>query len=537
MRKTKVMAYWGRVLPPDQTVSKSEWYRLFWDRAQDAAFVVDEDGQVVDINHKAQEMIESLGLELDHLSLQSIAPHFNEVPLNDLFAEVKGTPDGVLIEAAFQGVADPNHRAEFRFHFIPTHDSLSYFAVLVSDQSRQREAEERLQTTRKSLEAQLQQAQKMEALGTLSSGIAHDFNNILASIIGASEVALEYLSEEDRARRYVNTAHRAGMRGKELIRQILSFSRPSLEQVDRVAVQDVLLDSISLMRPAVSPKVVIEYDLGDEELWTQGDRGRLHQVFTNLLTNAVQAVEQSGRIDIQLASVDMRAANLPKDMRALGVILEARRYAVIKVSDTGEGMSPETIAKIYDPFFTTKQSSQGTGLGLSVVLGIVRSHEGHIDVHSTRGQGSTFTVYLPLKETGRVPANVLRETDGPRRGDGQRILLVDDEAWLLDVGVATLELLNYRPESFTSPLEALAVLKQSPDRVDAVITDYWMPQMTGAELAQAVKAISPDLPVLVVTGNADLDRVQQDCGDAANKVMVKPLARDDLSIILDNFWT
>jgi PAS domain S-box-containing protein len=337
--------------------------------------------------------------------------------------------------------------------------------VILRDVSDQRDAASR----QSRLEAQLRQAQKMEAIGTLAGGIAHDFNNILGAILGNAELLLEDLPEDGPAREETLEVVTAGNRAKELVRRILSFSRPEDQERQPIHLDSVLRESVKLMRATLPSTIELKIEIREASLRVLADPTQLGQVILNLGTNAAHAIgEGSGWITISAESL-MVIAGEPVH----GLELAPGRYVRLEVSDSGCGMDSETQERMFEPFFTTKAPGMGTGLGLSVVHGIVRSHDGAIAVRSTVGEGTTFTLLLPAFE-GAI-------------GDGEE-------------EVHGLQRLGYTPVATRLPTQAVEMLRLSPNSIDLVLTDLTMPGMTGIELAGRLLEIRPDLPIILSTG-------------------------------------
>jgi PAS domain S-box-containing protein len=348
-------------------------------------------------------------------------------------------------------------------------------------------------TLRKRLESQLRQLQKMEAIGTLVGGIAHDFNNILAAILGYAELALSKVSQRSPARRYLQEVLKAARRAKDLVQQILAFSRHT--EVERRPVQllPLVREALSLLRASLPSTIEMRHFLDPGVGSVLADPTQMHQILMNLGANAEYAMRQTGGIlDIRLEAVELdtvAAAAHPK--------LKPGSYVRLTVRDTGHGMPPEVMERIFEPFFTTKGVGEGTGMGLAVVHGIVTSYEGAITVDSAPGQGTTFTIYLPRLQEG--VAEGLAAPEPIPRGQGC-ILFVDDEADLVRLGREMLEPLGYQVVTQTSSHEALETFRAAPQQFDLVITDQTMPKMTGAMLAQELRRIRPDVPIILCTG-------------------------------------
>ena len=381
-----------------------------------------------------------------------------------------------------------------------------------------RETEERRQA-----EAQLRQAQKMEALGTLAGGIAHDFNNILAAMIGFSEMARDKTPEGLPARRHMERVFAAGIRGRDLVRQILTFSRQAEQEKLPLKLAHVVRETLKLLRASLPSTVGIHTNLRSNLGFVLADPIQMQQIVMNLCTNATHAMRRmGGRISIDLTLFSFSAAeDAPESTMNPG------SYARLSVRDTGEGMSPEVLDHIFDPFFTTKAAGEGTGLGLSVVHGIVASHGGTIAVSSEPGRGSTFTVYLPkfLEDHARDSG----DRDSPVPRGHERILFIDDEADLAAMGDEMLTDLGYRVTARTGAREALALFRLDPSRFDLVITDQTMPEMTGQELVSEILALRADTPVIMCTGYSPL--VDADIAKTAGvrAFALKPLTKAEIA--------
>ncbi|MEM9692479.1 MAG: response regulator [Myxococcota bacterium] len=366
--------------------------------------------------------------------------------------------------------------------------------VSASDVTAQRRGE----VERAVLEEQLQQAQRLETIGTLAGGVAHDFNNILQAILGFAQLATRGLDAHRNdgttgadARADLQAVVEAAHRGRDLVRQILAFSRPRAEELRPIRVVDAVDEALRLIRVAMPSQVAVEVDHGRPELRVEADPTQLHQVIANLCTNALQAMADGGRL-----SVTTSEGPIPHEVRATHD-LPAGPYAQICVTDTGAGMDEATRRRIFEPFFTTKPTGVGTGLGLAVVHGIVRSHGGAITVESELGRGTAISVFLP-RLAPQAAASV-REVP-VSEGNGQHVMFVDDEPMVIRVAEEMLERFGYRVTSFGRPHDALARFEAQPDLFDAVVTDLTMPVMTGVDLAASLHALRSDIPIVLTTG-------------------------------------
>jgi PAS domain S-box-containing protein len=393
------------------------------------------------------------------------------------------------------------------------------------DVTHRRHAEQELQR----MEHQLRQAQRLEAMGTLAGGIAHDFNNLLGAILGYGEMALRDVPAGSRTRRDVENIMIAGERGRALVDRILAFSRSGVGERVAVHVEEVVGETLALFAAKLPRDIVIEQRLDAGGAAVMGDPTQIHQVLMNLLTNAVHAMPSGGTLHVSLDRVHVRAPRV-----AMTGTLAARDYVVMEVADTGSGIGPEILEKIFDPFFTTKEVGVGTGLGLSLVHGIVTGLGGVVDVATTVGKGSLFKAYLPLAGdvTALRKARKRLEPETRRAGHGH-ILLVDDEEALVGLATETLTGLGYTAVAFTASGAALDAFLADPMRFDAVITDESMPGASGSELIRKMRAIRPGIPILLVSGYLSAAVVQGARDAGATKILKKPLSAHQLASALD----
>jgi PAS domain S-box-containing protein len=351
-------------------------------------------------------------------------------------------------------------------------------------------------TERLKLEEQLRQAQKMESIGTLTGGIAHDFNNILTAIVINSEMALWDLPQASRARNNLDLILKSGLRGQDLVRQMLLFSRKSPRKQEIISMVPLIKETFKLLRSAIPATIQMNLGLGTEPDSVMADPSQMQQVIMNLCTNAAYAMRgMTGCIDISFQAVTFGLLDLPE------ADMQPGDYLVLSVKDTGSGMGDEVRKRIFEPFYTTKPVGEGTGLGLSVVYGIVKSHRGNITVYSEPGKGSIFRVYIPRADSGvSQKAETLRSIP---RGD-ESILFVDDEEIIVNSVRNMLQHLGYRVTVAMDSQEALKLFSESPSQFDLVITDQTMPFMTGEDLGKVLMNIRPDLPVILCTGYSDM---------------------------------
>jgi PAS domain S-box-containing protein len=370
------------------------------------------------------------------------------------------------------------------------------------------------------LETQLRQAQKMEAIGTLAGGIAHDFNNILAAIIGYTELSLHQMPDGTRLRSNIEQVLKAGLRARDLVKQILTFGRKSETGKKTLELRPVIKEALTLLRASLPTTILIKEDLQENNNFVLADPTRIHQVIMNLCTNAAHSMrEKGGVLEIGLSRIDASTAPHAE--------IDPGAYVRLTVKDTGHGMSRETIGRIFDPYFTTKDTGTGgTGLGLAVVDGIVKSYGGAIGVESEPGVGSRFDVFLPVVEQEVTTQSPLHED---HQGGNDHILFVDDEVAIVDMGRQILEHLGYRVTTRTSSIEALELFRANPERFDVVITDMTMPNMTGVELSSEIRRVRADIPIILCTGFSEIVTPEKANAMGIQEFVMKPLAMADMA--------
>jgi PAS domain S-box-containing protein len=383
-------------------------------------------------------------------------------------------------------------------------------------------AQKQAQIDKEQLEAQLRQSQKMEAIGTLAGGIAHDFNNILGAIIGYSELAVQESAEHSALRRYLDNVMHATERAKMLVERILGFSRSGLGDREPVNVQSVVTETVELLEASLPAGIRLERKVDAGDAAVIGDATYLHQVVMNLCTNAIHAMARGG-----VLSVNLDRARLNESRTLSRGALGPGPYVRLIVADTGTGIPPAVLDRIFDPFFTTKEVGAGTGLGLSLVHGIVTDLGGAIDVKSRLGEGTEFEIWLPV--AGEIAVPEFEPEQALPRGNGQIIMIVDDERPLVALAEEIIAQTGYEPIGFDSSTAALAAFRADPDRFDAVLTDEAMPDLTGTELAQSVRTLRPSIPILLMTGYSGGKLINQAAESVVTQVLRKPLRRRDLA--------
>jgi PAS domain S-box-containing protein len=372
---------------------------------------------------------------------------------------------------------------------IKVHGKELLYSIVYDITARKKAEEEKA-----ALETQLLHAQKMESIGTLSGGIAHDFNNLLGIILGNAELAMDDMPEWHSAKFNLNEIRTASLRARDVVKQLLSFSRKTDPKQRPVKLVQIVEEALRILRSSIPTSVEIHQNIpNDVEDTILADSTQINQVMINLFTNAAHAMEDTGGvITIGIENIDLDHVSAP-----IYPDLSPGSYVKLTVSDTGTGIDHEIKDRIFDPYFTTKEVGKGTGIGLSVVHGIIKSHNGAIIVDSQFGKGTTFSIFFPVAEEAVV---IEAEPDDEFPTGNERILIVDDEESMADIGRRRLERLGYQVEARTDPREALDLFRADPDQFDLVITDMTMPHITGDNLVKEILNIRPDMPTILCTG-------------------------------------
>lgn len=382
---------------------------------------------------------------------------------------------------------------------------------------------------RKEEEARVR-SQKLEALGTLAGGIAHDFNNMLAAIKGNAAYAATELEPGHPVQTSLDEIRRAAARASDIVRRIVAFARPDEHELQPVHLQDIVREAVLLARAALPAMVEVRQEYADDLPRVLADPSQIHQVVLNLATNAAHAIQSHGTITVRLEEVAVT-----RDFAETTAALRTGRYVRLSVQDTGSGIPSGILERVFDPFFTTKDPGVGTGLGLSVVHGIVTSHGGAVTVYSEEGRGTTFHVYLPVAESLATPSPD-EEPAAPANGAGQRVLYVDDEEALVSLAQRYLTRMGYAVTGYVQPTEALEAFRAEPAQYDVVVTDLSMPLMTGFELVRKLRDIRADVPVVMLSGYVrDEDaRAADDLG--VRVFLSKPSSVEELARVLDELF-
>jgi len=381
-------------------------------------------------------------------------------------------------------------------------------------------------TEQKKLEAELHQAQKMDSIGTLAGGIAHDFNNILSGVLGFTELALDAVEKETAIAEDLQEVYTAGLRAKDLVQQILTFARQSDEKLKPIQVGHIIIEVLKFIRSSIPTTIEIKQTLKSESL-IMASSTQVHRIMMNLCTNASQAMEnEGGTLEITLNDI-----SFARGEKIGGLSVKPGDYVEIKISDTGCGIEPHVIEKIFEPYFTTKGTGEGTGMGLAMVHGIVEEYGGKILVESTPGQGTVFIVYLPIARTGK--AHLKYKAEELPTGQ-ERILFVDDEVQIAKMASRVLGQLGYSVTTRTSSIEALELFRAKPNDFDLVMSDVTMPKMTGDQLSKELIMIRPDIPVILCTGYSKRLSEKEALEIGIKAFTSKPIVKTDLAKTVRN---
>ena len=445
------------------------------------------------------------------ISPDSLEPYFEETEI--LLRQGRRTFEAVHVRR--DGTAFP---AQIDMTFMGEDDGVrpNYWVLNVQDITDKKIADE----NREQLERRLRQAQKMESIGTLAGGIAHDFNNILGAIFGYAEIALLRSDDPEDVKKNLGNLLLAAERARDLVRRILAFSRQAEVNISPAKVNPVIEEAVKFLRSSIPANIEIRYNPGAEETMIMVDRTQFHQVIMNLGANAAHAMrEKGGILEISASELSIKAGTPAARLRP-------GKYVLLTVSDTGKGMDRVLLERIFEPYFTTKGQEEGAGLGLAVVHGIIAAHGGDISVYSEPSMGTSFKIYLPVINEER-PREQDNATEIPK--GSEKILFVDDEEPLIEVSLQLLQHLGYTVETRTNGRDALERLNAGPDDFDLIITDNSMPGMTGIELAQKIRAIRADIPIILCTGLSNpMSTIQaRDAGIVG--FLMKPLILQNLA--------
>jgi len=491
--------------------AKNEWEKTF-DAMSEIVTLMDDDLRIIKANKAAHDFFTMTPGELK-------GKHCYELFRGDT------TPclDCPVVKTIHDGKSHCTHKIKHAklgkiFHVTSAsvfddHGALQYLVHVAKDI-----------TAMQTLEEDLYQAHKMEAMGTLAGGVAHDFNNILVAILGFAELAHNSIPDSNPALQYISQVLKAGDRAKDLVKQILTFSRKETMQKAPLFPSVIVKEVLKLIRASLPSTIQIKQYINSASGTILADPIQLHQVMVNLCTNAFQAMhDEKGVLEIRLTREILKEGEITEE----GV--NPGPYIMLSVSDTGSGMDSETKKRIFEPYFTTKERGKGTGMGMALAHGIVKSHGGMITVASKVGKGSIFKVYFPAIEKDAISEQLEEKIDLLPNGRNESILVVDDEEVIVEIQKSMLEQLGYRVVAKTDSLDALREFQADPDAFDLLITDQTMPLLTGSELSAQLLQIKPDLAIILCTGYSTMVSEEKAKEIGVSKFIMKPVAKDDLA--------
>ncbi len=516
----------------DENLRESEHkHRTLFESMVQGVVYQDRTGTIISANPAAERI---LGLTLDQMvGRTSIDPRWKTIDEDgfdfpgDTHPTMVSLKSGKPVKNVTIGVFNPQNENHnwINVNAIPCFkpgESVPYQVFTTFEDITERKKAER---EKENLENRLNQAQKMEAIGTLAGGIAHDFNNILAAILGYTEMARDDSPPESTIVKDLDKVLEGGNRAKDLVQQILAFSRQN--EVEKTSLQpaSVVKEAIKMLRPSLPTTIEIDQDITSVTGQILADPTQIHQILMNLCTNAFHAMEETGgKLDISLKEVHFSAEDLVHEPD-----VEAGTFVQLSISDSGPGIPPDIKKKIFDPYFTTKETGKGTGMGLAIVHGIVKSYGGILTLYSELGEGTAFHVFLPVIEKESLPEI---EDVEPTPVGRERILFIDDEEILAEMGKSMLERLGYHVTVRNKSIEALETFKNQPDLFDLVITDQTMPGMTGADIARRMIQIRPDIPIILCTGYSTVISEEKAKSFGIKEYALKPLSKKDIAVLI-----
>ncbi len=512
-----VMSYAERKQAEGQIRGVNEKLQRIFDASRSAIIMVDAEGKITEWNRASEEIF--------GWKAEAVVGNFNPtVPENLMdfyFDTIRNKVNNIEVRVNHKD----NKMVDLLLSNTPLFDENKKFigsVGVMSDISDLKRAEKE----KDRLEKQLRRSQKMETIGTLAGGIAHDFNNILTPIMGYTDMAIATLPQDDPLKEDLKHVLKGAHRAKELVQQILAFSRQIEQERKPLKLHLIVKEAIQLLRPSIPSTIEIRQRIDTTCAPVLADASQIHQVIVNLCTNANQAIgDAQGRMNIELTQIEV-----DEKTATLNPNLEPKEYVRLTVEDTGIGMDAETVERIFDPFFTTKDVDKGTGLGLSVVHGIVRSHHGDVHVQSEPGKGTTFHVFLPV--AGRSKEMPVSGDSRTIQGGKENIMVVDDEQIVANVVKKMLAHYGYHVDVFDGSQSALKMFMDYPEKYDLIISDFTMPEINGLEFAKKVQHMRPDLPFILMTGYGE--NVSDDVINHFNieEIIAKPIDRKVLAAVV-----
>jgi len=520
-----------KVADKTNEINKSKEYtENLIETAQDAFVCIDENEIINVWNKTAEKIFGYTKNEIIGKSVITILPEKYRKESQEEMKKLSDTDESKIIGKTIEmtGMTKQGNEVpiDLSLSFQSNDEGLHYFTMIIRDISERKQ----LEKENASLEEQLIRTQKLEAIGTMAGGIAHDFNNILTPILGYTDLAMSNILPSDKLFQDLEQVLNAAYRAKELVQQILTFSKHMEIERKPLALHLIVKEALKLLRPSIPTTINISHKIDSSCDNIFADSTQMHQVVVNLCTNAWQAMEpESGVLSIELKQVEV-SAMLAKSQP----YLNQSKYVCLSVTDTGIGMDKKTLERVFEPFFTTKDVDKGTGMGLSVTYGIVHSHDGEILVDSEPGIGTAFHVYLPVIKT-QMKTNLVDPVE--IKGGQEPILLVDDEAPIMTMLEQMLKNLGYRVDAYDNSQDALTAFQNQPDKYDLLISDLTMPNLTGVDLSEQVQKTRSGFPVIITTGYSDDCLTNESMNQLGiRQVIKKPLKMRDLALAIRNVF-
>jgi two-component system, cell cycle sensor histidine kinase and response regulator CckA len=491
--------------------------QFIFDKAPLGIFLIRSGGDIINVNEHACHYLGYTREELCRMNVVDLDRGYTPQEINQIWVrqqQISGVDTFETAHRRKDGTTVPVEISGIVLEF----DKVPYSVSFVKDISERKESEKH----RAKMEAHLREAQKMESLGTLAGGIAHDFNNILSAIVGYAELLQLTCPTDSTQRNYASQITKAGHRAKELVQQILLFSRQGRSEKGPMDVGRVVEEALKLIKASLPANIEIQAGISRNLAPVFANETNIHQIVMNLCANAYHVMKSDGG----LLSVSLTAVSIQDHDVLSFPEMKPGDYLKLSIADNGCGIPSDLINRIFDPYFTTKPTGEGTGLGLSTIHGIVKDHGGHIKVYSEVGIGTAFHIFLPSADS---PAEITREKEEHLPTGSGCILFVDDEQSLIDLGRDLLGRLGYRVETRTSALDALEAFRAEPPKFDLVISDMTMPKMTGDEMARQMRAIRPGLPIILCSGFSERLHAQATEAIGINAVLMKPVLYTDLA--------
>ncbi len=501
-------------------------YKVIFEQTGTAAIILEYDLTISLTNSKFCEITQFKKEEIEWKKKWS---DFVPVEGNNLLNKFIKQNSQVLDPNPYQNeitIFDKDKNTKYTYVTLAMLPGIKKIAVSLLDITEKKEAEQRWLN----LEKQLRNAQKMEAIGTLAGGIAHDLNNILSPVLGYSEMIMMDIEPESKAYKHSEKIQKAALRAADLVSQILSFSRSTEEEKKPIRIHPVAKEAIKLLKGSIPSTIKIIDNIDRNCGYVEADPTQIHQIIMNLCTNAFHAMETTGgELTLSLKEICLSEEDLIKYPH-----LTLNNYIMLEVSDTGCGIDEATRERIFDPYFTTKKEGKGTGLGLATVYSIVKRYNGAISVHSVIGQGTVFTIMLPIDKSGKTNKIISPDSRKKKKGKGGRILFIDDNKEIVEMCRQGLESVNYKVKHFSSSIDALNYFKTNHQSLDLVVTDQTMPDITGLDLAKEIKKINQDMPIILCSGYAEAIDQEQIKAAGITRFIKKPLSVDELANAIQN---